>query len=167
MFASIEVLMIGRQIWWMSSYVSWHPIYLQGLRVIVWNGSWQKMGILLYVHFTISYMVLLLLFFLGKTFGRLRHPNLSLSLRGQQHGIGSSREITCGLGVLTLSTGALCVVAVVRQWIICCYIVERLIGYGALSLGFLGFLGFPHVRCKIFYLVGGIGWGRIPLTSGT
>ena len=35
MFASIEVLMIGRQMWWTSSYVSWHPICLQGLRVIV------------------------------------------------------------------------------------------------------------------------------------
>ena len=45
-----------------------------------------------------------------------------------------------------------------RQWIICCYIVEGFIGYGALSLGFLGFHGFPHVRCQIFYLVGGIGW---------
>ena len=82
MFASIEVLMIGRQMWWTSSYVSWHPIYLQGLRVIVWNGSWQKKGILLSVHFTISYMVLLLLFFLGKAFGRLRHPDVSLSFCG-------------------------------------------------------------------------------------
>ena len=117
--------------------------------------------------FTISYMVLLLLFFLGKAFGRLRHPDVSLSLCGQQHGIGSSWELTCDSGVLTLSTGALCVIAVVRQWIICCYIVERLINCGALSLGFLGFLGFPHVKCQIFYLVGGIGWGSIPLTFGT
>ena len=36
--------------------------------------------------------------------------------------------------------------------------VERLMGYGALSLGFLGFHVFPHVRCQIFYLVGGICW---------
>ena len=42
-----------------------------------------------------------------------------------------------------------------RQWIICCYIVEGFIGYGALSLGFLGFHEFPHVRCLIFFLVGG------------
>ena len=62
---------------------------------------------------------------------------------------------------------ALCVVVVVRQWIICCYIVERLIGCGALSLGFLGFHGSPHVGCQIFYLVGGIGWGNIHLTFGT
>ena len=39
--------------------------------------------------FTISYMVLLLLFFLGKAFGRLRHLDVSLSFCGQQHGIGS------------------------------------------------------------------------------
>ena len=31
----------------------------------------------------------------------------------------------------------------------------------------LGFLGFLLVRCRIFYLVGGIGWGSISLTSGT
>ena len=54
-----------------------------------------------------------------------------------------------------------------RQWIICCYIMQRLIGCGALSLGFLRFHGFTHVRCQIFYLVGGIGWGSILLTSGT
>ena len=75
--------------------------------------------------------------------------------------------ITCGLEALILLTGALYVVAVVRQWIICCYIVERLIGCGVLSLGYLGFLGFPHVRFKIVYLVGGIGWGSIHLTFGT
>ena len=92
---------------------------------------------------------------------------MSLSLFGQPHGIGSSRVITCDLEVLILLTGALCVVAVVRQWIICCYIVERLIGCGALPLGFWGFLGFPHIRCQIFYFVGGIGWGSIPLTSRT
>ena len=81
---------------------------------------------------------------------------MSLSLFGQPHGIGSSREITCGLRASTSLTGALCVVAVVRKWIICCYIVKRLIGYGTLSLGFLGFHGFPHVQYQIFYLVGGI-----------
>ena len=80
-----------------------------------------------------------------------------LSLFGQLYRIGSSWEITCGLGALTSLIGALCVVAMVRQWIICCYIVERLIGCGALSLGVLGFHGFPHGWCQTFYLVGGIG----------
>ena len=65
--------------------------------------------------------------------------------------------ITYGLEALILLTSALCVVAVVRQWIICCYIVERLIGCGVLFFGFLGFLGSSHVRCQIFFLVGGIG----------
>ena len=70
---------------------------------------------------------------------------MSLSLFGQLHEIGSSREITCDLGALTSLTSALCV-AVVRQWIICYYIVKMLIGCGALSLGVLGFREFPHVR---------------------
>ena len=102
-------------------------------------------------------MALLPLFFHGKVFGRLRHPGVSISLFGQQHGIGFLRAITCGLEALILLTGALCVVVAVRQWIICCYIVKSLIGCGALSFGFLGFHGFSHVRCQIFYLVGGIG----------
>ena len=114
------------------------------------------MEISLFAHIIISYMALLPLLFLGKVFGRLRHPGMSLSLFGQPHGIGFSRVITYGLEVLILLTGALCVVAVVRQWIICCYIMERLIGCGVLSLGFLGFHRFPHVRCEIF-LVAEIG----------
>ena len=103
------------------------------------------MGILLSAHIIISCMVLLPLFFHGNVFGKLRHPDVSPSLFEQPHGIGFSRVITYGLEALILLTGALCVVAVVRQWIICCYIVERLIGCGALSIGFLGFHGFPHV----------------------
>ena len=43
---------------------------------------------------------------------------------------------------------------------------ERLIGCGALSLEFLRFHGSPHVRCQIFFLAGGIGWGNIHLTFG-
>ena len=75
--------------------------------------------------------------------------------------------ITYGLEVLILLTGALCVVAVVRQWIICCYIVVRLMGCGVLSFGFLGFHESPHVRCQIFFLAGGIGWRSIHFTFGT
>ena len=73
------------------------------------------MGILLYAHIIISYMVLHPLFFHGKVFERLRHPGVSLSLFGQPHGIGFSREITFGLGALTSLTGILCVVVVGRQ----------------------------------------------------
>ena len=92
---------------------------------------------------------------------------MSLSLFGQPHRIGFSWEITCGLGDLTSLIGALCVVVVGKQWIICCYIVEKLISCGALSLEFLGFRGSPHVQCQIFYLFGGIGWGNIYLTFGS
>ena len=91
-------------------------------------------------------MVLPPLFFHGKVFRRLRHPGVSLSLFGQPHGIKFSREITCGLGALISLTGALCVVAVGRQWIICCFTMERLIGCGVLSLELLGFRGFPHIQ---------------------
>ena len=83
---------------------------------------------------------------------------MSLSLFGQSHAIGFSREVTCRLGALTSLTGVLCVVVVGRPWIICCYIVERLISCGALSLEFLRFHGSPNVRCQIFFLIGGIGW---------
>ena len=150
----------------MISFDSWHPIYLLWLMVIVWDGSWQRTGILLFAHIIISYMVLLPVFFLKKVFGRLRHPGVSLSLFGQRHEIGFSREIIWGLRALTSLIGVLCVVVVGRQWIICCYIVERLIGYGALSIELLGFHGSPHVRCQIFFLAGGIGWGSIHLTFG-
>ena len=34
MFVSIEVLMIGRQMWWLISFDSWQPIDLQGLMMI-------------------------------------------------------------------------------------------------------------------------------------
>ena len=67
---------------------------------------------------------------------------------------------------MTLLIGVLCVVIVGRQWITCNYIVERLIDYGALSLEPLGFHGSPLVRCQIFFLVGGIGWGSVHLTFG-
>ena len=122
------------------------------------------MGILISIHFIISYMVLLPLFFHGKVFGRLRHPDVSLSLFGQSHGIGFLQAITCGLGALISLTSALCVIVVMRQWIICYYTIERLISYRALSLELLGFYGFPHVRWQISSLVGGIGWGSTHLT---
>ena len=82
--------------------------------VIVLDGSWQRTGILLSTPIIISYMVLLPLFFHGKVFGKLRHPGVSLSLFGQWHGIGFSREITCSLGALTSLIGVLCVVVVGR-----------------------------------------------------
>ena len=49
---------------------------------------------------------------------------LFLSLFGQPHGIGSLRQISWDLGALILLIGALCIVVVVGQWIICYYIVD-------------------------------------------
>ena len=62
--------------------------------VIIWVGSWRRMGILISVHFIISCVVLLLLFFPRKVFGRLRHLVVSLSLFGQLLVIGISQVIT-------------------------------------------------------------------------
>ena len=109
-------------------------------------------------------MVLLPLFFPRRVFGRLRHPG-RVSLFGQSLGIGFSRVIIYGVGVLILLTGALCVV-VGRQYIICCYIVGRLIVCGALSLELLGFHGFSQDWLQISFLVGLIDWGSIHLSFG-
>ena len=68
-----------------------------------------------------------------------------------------SQVIICRVRVSILLTGALCVVVVRRRWTIFCYIVRRLIGYGALSLDLLGFRGFYDDQLQIFFLVGGIG----------
>ena len=67
---------------------------------------------------------------------------------------------------MTLLIGVLCVGVVGRQWITCCYIVERLIDCGALSIESLGFHGSPLVWCQISFLAGGIGWGSVHLTFG-
>ena len=46
---------------------------------------------------------------------------------------------------MTSLIGVLCVSVVGRQWITCCYIVERLFGCGVLSIESLGFHGSPLV----------------------
>ena len=71
--------------------------------------------------------------------------------------------IICVVGVLISLIGASCVIAVGRQWIICCYIVTIC---GVLSLKLLGFHGSSQDRLQISFLVGGIGWGSIHLTFG-
>ena len=64
--------------------------------------------------------------------------------------------IICKVGVLISLIDASCVVAVRRQWIICCYIVTRLIICGVLSLELTGFHGSSQDRSQISFLVGGI-----------
>ena len=68
-----------------------------------------------------------------------------------------SQVIICRVRVSILLTSALCVIVVRRRWTIFCYIVRRLICYGASSLDLLGFHGFYEDQLQIFFLVGGIG----------
>ena len=88
------------------------------------------------------------------------HPVTSLSLFGQPPRIRFSWVITYKVGVSILLTGALCVVVVGKQQNICCYIVEWLIGYEALSLELLGFCGCSQDPQQISCLVGGIQLGK-------
>ena len=60
-------------------------------------------------------------------------------------------------------TGALCAVVMGRRWIICYFIVVRLIGCGVWCLDLLGFHGSCHDRLQILSLVGGIGLESIHL----
>ena len=65
-----------------------------------------------------------------------------------------------------LLTGVSCAAVTGRRWIICYYIVERLIGCGVWCLDLLGFLGSCQDRLRILYLVGGIGLESICLAFG-
>ena len=73
------------------------------------------MGILISTRFIVSYVVLLLLFFPRKVFGRSRHLSVSLFLFGELLGIGFSQVIICKVGVLNLLTCTSCVVVVGTQ----------------------------------------------------
>ena len=74
--------------------------------------------------------------------------------------------IICKVGALILLTSALCVIVVERQWIICYFIVKRLIDCGALLLDLLVFHRSYQDWLQIFFFVGGIGWGSTRLTFG-
>ena len=52
------------------------------------------------------------------------------------------------------------------DWIICCFIVVRLIGCGVWCLDLLGFNGSCQDRLRIVYLVGGISLESIRLAFG-
>ena len=88
------------------------------------------MEILIAAHVTISYEVLCPLFFLGKVFEGLRLLDVFLSLFGPSYGTRFLQATICGVEGLILLTGALCVVIMGRRWIICYFIVKRLIGCG-------------------------------------
>ena len=89
------------------------------------------MGILTSTRFIISYKVPCPLSFLEKVFGRLRLFGVFLSLFGLQLRIKFLQAAIFRVEALILLTGALCVVLMGRQWIICYSIVKKLIGCGA------------------------------------
>ena len=65
-----------------------------------------------------------------------------------------------------LSIGVSCAAVMGKRWIICFYIVERLIDCGLWCLDPLGSLGSCQDRLRILFLVGEIGLESICLTFG-
>ena len=137
-----------------------------GLEIIC-DGSWQRMGILISVRFTISWGAPYLLFFLGKVFRRLRLLGEFPSLCGLLYGIGFLQVTIWEVEWWILLTGASCAAAMGRRWIICYFIVVRLISCGVWCLDLLGFLKSCQDRLRIPYLVGGIGLESMCLAFGT
>ena len=166
MFILLGDQMIGKWVVWMNFSVLWVQIYLPLRMEIICDGSWQRMGILISDCFTISWEAPCPLFFLGKVFGRLRLLGVFLSLCGLLYGILSLQVIIWGVEGWILSTSVSCAVVMGRRWIICYYIVVRLIGYGVWCLDLLGFLGFCQDRLWILYSVSGIGLESIYLAFG-
>ena len=115
------------------------------------------MGILTSTRFIISYKVPCPLAFLEKVFGRLRLLGVFLSLFGLQLRIKFLQAAIFRVEALILLTGALCVVLMGRQWIICYSIVKKLIGCGVWFLNLLGFHGSCQDWLQILFSVGGIG----------
>ena len=124
------------------------------------------MGILTSTRSIISYEVPYLLSFLGKVFGRLRLLSVILSLFGLQLGIRFLRATICRVEALILLTGALCVIVIGRQWIICYSILKKLISCGAWFLDLLGCHGSCQDRLQILFLVSGIGLESTLLAFG-
>ena len=99
-------------------------------------------------------------------FGRLRLHGVFPSLYGLLYRIGSLQVIIWRVEGWILLTGVSCVIVMGRRWIICYYIVVRLIGCGVWCLDLLSFLRSCQDRLWILYLVGGIGLESICLAFG-
>ena len=151
----------------MNFFVLLVQIYLPLRMEIVCDESWQRMGILISIHFTISWEALCPLFFLRKVFGRLRLLSVFPSLCGLLYGIGSLQVTIWGVEGWFWLTGVSCAVVMGGRWIICYFIVVRLIGYEVWCLDLLGFLGSCQDQLQILYLVGGIGLESMCLAFGT
>ena len=159
MFVSFGDQMIGKWVMWMNFSILWVLIYLPLRMEIVCDRSWQRMRILMFDHFTISWEAPCPSFFLGKVFGRLRLRGVFPSLCGLLYGIGSLQVIIWEVEGWILSTGVSCV-------IVCYYIVVRLISCGVWCLDLLGFLGSCQDQLQILYSFGGIGPKSICLAFG-
>ena len=106
------------------------------------------------IYNIISYEVPCTLFFFRKVFGRSRLLGMFLSLCGLQLGIRFLQATICRVEGLILLTSAFCVVVMGRRWIICYFVMERLISYGVWFSDLLGFHGFAKVGCRYsFWLV--------------
>ena len=140
MFVYLGIQMIGSWVMWMNSFIPWVLIYLNLNMETVWDGSCQRRGILTSARSIISFEVPCLLSFHRKVFGRLKLLYASLSLFGLRFGRRFLQGTFCGVEILILLTGALCVVVMGRQWIICYSIVKKLVSCGAWFLNLLGFL---------------------------
>ena len=159
--------MIEKWVVWMNFFVLWVQIYLPLRMEIVCDGSWQRMGFLIFVHFTISWEALCPLFFLGKVFGRLRLLGVFPSLCGLLYGIRFLQVTIWRVEWWLLLIGVSCAVVMGRWWIICYFIVIRLIGCGVWCLDLLGFFGSCQDRLRILYLVGGTSLESMCLAFGT
>ena len=158
--------MIGKWVGWMNFSVRWTQIYLLLRMEIVCHGSWQRKGILISNHFTISWEVHCPLFFLGKAFGRLRFLGVFPSLCGLLYGIGSLQVTIWGVEWWILLTGTSRAGVMGRRWIICSFTVVRLIGCRVWCLDLLGSLGSCQDRLQVLFLVGGIDLESIRLAFG-
>ena len=118
------------------------------------------------IYNIISYEVPCTLFFLRKVFGRSRLLGVFLSLCGLQLGIRFLQATICEVKGLILLASALCVVVMGRRWIICYFVMERLIGCGVWFSDLLGFHGFCQGQLQILFLVGGIGLESTRLAFG-
>ena len=106
------------------------------------------MGILISAHFIINYEVL------GKVFERLRLLSVFLSLFGPPFETRFLQVTICGVEGLILLTSALYVNVMGRQWIICYFIVEKLIGCGVQFLDLWDFMSLAKIDCTYsFWLV--------------
>ena len=167
MFVSIEVLMIGRQMWWFYFFrfvVANLPSGTDGDRLrwkLTKNGDFTIRSSYHKLHG--SYFVV----FPWKGIWKVKAPrrvSFFVWTAACDRILTGDNLWLRGFDFVDWCIMCRCCGETVDHLLLNC---GKAFDCGALSLRFLGFHGFPHVRCQIFYLVGGIGWGTIHLTFGT